>query len=112
MRALLLSFLGGALQTISFFYAGWSMGRFYLHRHFERQAAARRAPPSLEAVSDLDLTVELMTRSYCQALDRGDDAQVAMIRRTAEHLPPLRDRLAQVSAERPIVTSFGERAQA
>lgn len=112
MRPAILSLLLAGL-SISTFLCGWSSGRAFLMGRLLRSGALRPpvAPLSLQDVSDVDLTVELLARSYCQALDRGDEAQMAMIRRTAEHLPPLQERLAAVSAEQPNVFTGG-RAQA
>lgn len=82
------------------------LGRGLLLRQLREAGALRPpAPLSLQEISDTDLLVEMMVRSYHVALCQGDRHHVEQIRKIAERVPPLQARLEALSAEGPKINS-------
>lgn len=111
MRPLLFLVAGIVSVAVSFFASGYLFGQIAMMRRMRRRAALQPAPvASLEGASDVDLFGEMLARALRKALCGGDLEQVAHIREAGEHIPPVRERLAAVLAEMPVIT--GPRGQA
>lgn len=108
MRTAAFVLLNVLCLALSIGMAGYHFGRARLLRQLRLAGVLRPpAPPSLEAVPDGPLFVEFMTRHYRAALHRGDEEQLAHVRRLAEHIPPLQARIEALSPEEPRITTYG-----